>query len=290
MRLQLIDAAGIIPTVSLSALETGTQGWQAQPGALGFGAPERQAGWSEKLGSGATRTQRRYSRRQVDIQLYCYTSSAASLDTFYSQLLAMSSADTVILRATEEDATPVTSWDLICENMSGAGFSYGVDTDGRTIIKTMISLEAGNPFWRATTETVLTYTIPAGATAVNVNSVTLAGQVAPQVRWEWAINGSGSLTRVSATTSMGKSYSYGPAYNNLPAGTTTVSHGETSAQGIVAGAWQDLNAYAEITPGFWATVPVYRTGTFLLSANRTTNSSTTVSVYLRYHQLRLGVV
>lgn len=148
MPIQTLTLEGSGVTLNLDALLTGQDGAQAVAGITGFGLPPVSVLWSEGVGDGARYRGRRVLPRDIDLPLTFTSASRAALKAFIRDLSIVLSGE-AILRVTEGSA----SRSVKVVRTGGGDVVQGEDSDGRTWLKTVVTLRAGSPFWESS-ETV----------------------------------------------------------------------------------------------------------------------------------------
>lgn len=121
------------------------RGIQVLSGVTGFGLPPVQVRWLEGAGDGAVYRGRRVLPRDIDLPLLVLGRDRSDLTELWSRL-ARALDGKCKLRLIEDDGT---SWYCEVYRVGGGQYAYGVDTDGETEIRTVITVRAGNPFWIA---------------------------------------------------------------------------------------------------------------------------------------------
>lgn len=285
MQLSLSSAAG---TIDLAALEKGaSHGFQAQPGAMGFGAPERTIGWSERLGDGANVTQRRVMRRRLDVPIEILTDYAsnprAQLKSYHDLMLRIL-AGPCKLNAYLPDENKTFSLD--CEPTNGGQATFGEDTDGKTFFSTVLVLEAADPYWKNTTPVTETYTF---STSTKAFSLSLPGNAPTPIKFT-IDSGANFLNSCGYTDSAGNGVFYsftqfgtGPSHgfvHDVEAGVTKIVNGEVTTVGFT----RDLSRV-----GGFKRYPGGSVQSFTFAVN-TVSPSVSRTVTASYAERRLGLL
>ena len=185
-KLELISSDDLIDLNEI--FDTG-HGIQALAGVTGFGSPEKTLQWSSGAGNGAKLRSVRVESRVLDLPIRVGGGQGHSdLKILVSRLFA-ALAETCILRFIEDDGE---IWTLEVDHAGGGDYNYGKDVLPVTgVLRTIITLEAGDPFWRRVTGQTQAIAKPFGAV-----SITNAGDApTPAV---WTITGPGINLRLTS--------------------------------------------------------------------------------------------
>lgn len=129
----------------LDSVLKGDRGVQVLAGVTGFGLPPVQVRWLEGAGDGATYRGRRVLPRDIDLPLLILGQNRADLSDIWTRF-ALMMAGKCKLRLIEDDGS---SWWTYVYRVGGGDYTYGVDTDGETEIRTVVTLRAPDPFFTA---------------------------------------------------------------------------------------------------------------------------------------------
>ncbi|MEU8327306.1 phage tail family protein [Micromonospora sp. NPDC048839] len=128
-------------------------GVQALSGVTGLGLPAVQTQWQEGAGDGGLFRGKRVPPRDIDIPIYVAGWHRSDLKARLSRLAVML-ANPCTLRLVEDDGS---DWSTDVVRVGGGQYTYGVDTNGETDLRTVITLRAGDPYWtysRATSKRI----------------------------------------------------------------------------------------------------------------------------------------
>ncbi|UZJ23718.1 phage tail family protein [Rhodococcus antarcticus] len=140
MRLQLESATDVL---SLDGINKDGYGVQALPGATGLGLPPVQGQWLEGAGDGAVYRGKRNLSRTIDLPFAIQARDRLDLQAWLRRLSLML-AQPCTLRLVEDDNS---SWFTEVVRVGGGDYSYGDDTIGEDEFYSVITFQAGDPFW-----------------------------------------------------------------------------------------------------------------------------------------------
>lgn len=120
-------------------------GVEALAGITGLGLPPVQLQWSEGAGDGATFRGRRVLKRPIDVPLHFLARTPQELREQVSKWTRLT-ADP--MRIWFVDGANE-AWYADVHRAGGGDYAYGIDTTGDLEMTTVVTLEAGDPFWTA---------------------------------------------------------------------------------------------------------------------------------------------
>lgn len=126
-------------------IDSSSFGYRIGLGIRGTGLPEVSTQWFEGAGDGATFRGGRILPRVMDIPITVYGANREQVRERMShvgKVLALSAGDIRIKADLDGD-----SWYTDVRRMGGGDWSWDQDTDGKTFVKTVITVQAGNPYW-----------------------------------------------------------------------------------------------------------------------------------------------
>lgn len=142
VHLELVSEYG---TISLDEVFNLGKGVEALSGVTGFGLPPVDAQYQSGAGDGAQFRYLRYKERDIDIPFYLAGDDREELKEIHRDLMrALTSRYPCTLRFVDG----AESWVLDVKRVGGGDYIYGKDTTGDTDLKTIITVRAGDPFWR----------------------------------------------------------------------------------------------------------------------------------------------
>ena len=123
-----------------------TGGITALEGLAGFGLPATSVQWFEGAGDGSSYRGARQQNRAITLPIMVSGPDRQAVREAFSRLATVLSPEfaPARLRFTEPDGD---AWVLAVVRTGGGDFSWGVDTDGDTYLQTVLTLEAGDPYW-----------------------------------------------------------------------------------------------------------------------------------------------
>jgi hypothetical protein len=121
------------------------RGVQVLAGVTGLGLPPVQVRWLEGAGDGAVYRGRRVLPRDIDLPIAVIGTDRNDLRQLWSRFASILDGRCK-LRMVEDDGT---SWWVYVYRVGGGDYAYGVDTDGETEIRTVVTVRAPNPYWTA---------------------------------------------------------------------------------------------------------------------------------------------
>lgn len=154
IRVTLENANG---TLDLDQISKDGAGVQAVTGATGFGLPDLTYQWNQGAGDGAVARWRRTEPRQMDIPVHIYEADRASLKNSVADVMRVVTYQCT-MKVWEEQLNPdgsVASSDYVwcpVDLVGGGTYTYGTDTSGGTEWNSILSFEAGDPYWHHSTE------------------------------------------------------------------------------------------------------------------------------------------
>lgn len=134
------DVYGIM---DLGSVSSNGNGVEALSGVTGLGLPPVELQWNVGAGDGSTYRGRRVSNRVIDIPLFITEANRENLKETISRLSLMLSQPCV-LRFIEDDGS---SWYTTVHRSGGGSWTYGDDTVGLGDLLTIITVEAGDPYF-----------------------------------------------------------------------------------------------------------------------------------------------
>lgn len=144
--LHLIAADG--ERIELTNYDAGEPGILVLSGVTGVGMPKVDTRWLEGAGHGALYRGTRVQPRDIDLPLYVDGRTRAGLKEQMKRL-SLALAGPVRLEWTDDDET----WILEdCVRVGGGEYTYGTHTDGERDLLVIVTLRAGQPFWRRSTK------------------------------------------------------------------------------------------------------------------------------------------
>ena len=123
----------------------GSTGVQAKLALRGTGLPPVSGEWFEGAGDGATFRGGRNLARVLDLPIKVYASDRSGVREKLSQIgriFDLRAGDVRLQVALDTD-----EWFIDVRRTGGGDWSWDVDTDGLTFVKTIITVQAGDPFW-----------------------------------------------------------------------------------------------------------------------------------------------
>ena len=127
------------------ATDDGT-GVRAGLGVRGFGMPPVATQWFEGAGDGATYRGARVLPRVVDLPIRIYGANRAAVwdrMSLVARIFAPLAGDVrLTARLDGED------WYINVRRTGGGDWAWDEDTDGETFLKTVITVQAGDPYWQ----------------------------------------------------------------------------------------------------------------------------------------------
>lgn len=125
----------------------GRTGIQAKAALRGTGLPPVSSEWFEGAGDGASFRGGRYLPRVMDVPIKVYGIDRAAVSDrlrLIGRIFDLASGP--VRLAVELDGTP---WYVDVRRTGGGDWNWDSDTDGRTFVKTILTVQAGDPFWIA---------------------------------------------------------------------------------------------------------------------------------------------
>ncbi len=120
-------------------------GFNALVGVTGLGLPPALLQYIEGAGDGAYFRGERIQPRDIDIPIYLRSPDRFTLKNQHARLNKMFTSP-MVLKFVEDDG----SWYQLDVRRAGGGtYIYGQDTVGERELRTVVTLRAGDPFWRA---------------------------------------------------------------------------------------------------------------------------------------------
>jgi hypothetical protein len=142
VHLELVSEYG---TISLDSVFNLGKGVEALSGATGFGLPPVDAQYTSGAGDGSQFRYLRYRERDIDIPFYLKGDNRDELKQIHRDVVrALTSRQTCTLRFVDDTE----SWVLDVKRVGGGDYIYGKDTTGDEDLTTIITVRAGDPFWR----------------------------------------------------------------------------------------------------------------------------------------------
>lgn len=142
VHLELVSEYG---TINLDDVFNLGEGVEVLSGVTGFGLPPVDAQYDSGAGDGARFRYLRYKERDIDIPFYLLGEDREALKIIHRDLMrALTSKYPCTLRFVDG----AESWVLDVKRVGGGDYTYGKDTTGDTDLTTIITVRAGDPFWR----------------------------------------------------------------------------------------------------------------------------------------------
>jgi hypothetical protein len=185
----------LVPTngeasIDLDEVSVKGSGLEATAGAGGFGLPPVAAQYDEKAGHGSTYRGTRVLARDIDLPIYATEANRASLKSTMSRLArALADPCQLVFHDGSE------KWSLLVTRVGGGAYSYGEDTNGEYELVTVITLRAGDPFWKRDTPVTLTRT----ASTVSGTPLTIVADTEAEAFPDIRLNGPGRNWRLRRT-------------------------------------------------------------------------------------------
>ena len=250
---------------------------------IGTGMPPVSVQWFEGAGDGASYRGARILPRTMDLPLSFYGANREEIWALYSHLAVVfdSSNNNLVRIKMQLDGE---TWYTDVVRTGGGDFSWSGDTDGRTFLRTVLTVQAGDPYWTREDATALVIS-PGGlgrgliktaplsnlelSTTNSLGAVTFQNPGDVGVYPEWTLNG--PFTEFTLTSPLGETLTW----------TGVVDAGETIFINSEAGTVTDhtgANRYAGLgaVPRFWRVPPGSSTGSVELVDPVAPGSSVTV--------------
>ncbi|QLF82705.1 minor tail protein [Microbacterium phage Cicada] len=149
MRALSIESAGG------SLLLDGTQGYAAKLGVRGTGMVGVSVQWAEGAGDGKSFRGGKTLARQFDMPVKIYADPDNWDDrelvrtryAKFAQIMSLRNAPVRVTLDLDAGSPSGDRWFADMVRVGGGGFDWATDTDGRSYIKTTVTLEAGDPYW-----------------------------------------------------------------------------------------------------------------------------------------------
>lgn len=174
-------------TLRLDGMLSGIEATQVIEGLTGTGLPPVEVRWNEGAGDGAAYAGQRVLPRDIDIPLMITSDTAQGLQDRLSELASFLDPrnGSTSLRYSV-DPEPMGNWLLMVRRVGGGTWTHTRDVvrmgDGEYWLELLVTLRAGDPFWRKTESTVLawngsssSWNIPVGGDAATWPIWTLTG-------------------------------------------------------------------------------------------------------------------
>lgn len=132
-------------TSSAGTLTSGQHGFKIGMAVRGTGLPDLSTQWFEGAGDGATFRGGRVLSRTIDLPVTITGETREIVRERISKLgniFAFASGDVRLSFELDGDV-----WFTDVRRTGGGDWSWADDTDGKTFVKTVITVQAGNPFW-----------------------------------------------------------------------------------------------------------------------------------------------
>lgn len=111
----------------------------------GFGMPPVANQWFEGAGDGASFRGARVLPRVLDLELKLYARSRAEIEAMISKIARLFDPRRGPVRLVAE--IDGADWFVDVRREGGGDWEQGVDTDGQTFLKTIVTVKAGDPYW-----------------------------------------------------------------------------------------------------------------------------------------------
>lgn len=121
-------------------------GVQVLAGVTGLGLPPVTGQWIEGAGDGAKFAGNRVPPRQIDLPINIYNSDRAGM-TKALHALVLQLTEGCQLRIQDDDGT---IWTTDIQFAGGGDYTYGTDTIGNNEMSTVITVQAGDPYFTST--------------------------------------------------------------------------------------------------------------------------------------------
>ena len=132
-------------------------GVKAQLAVRGTGLPSVNTQWFEGVGDGATYRGARVLPRVIDVPVKVVGSSRDEILNRMSTLARILAPESGLVRFTLSLGN--TSWYLDVVRTGGGDWAWDADTDGTTYVKTVFTLQAGDPYWTRVDESSLSISL-----------------------------------------------------------------------------------------------------------------------------------
>lgn len=178
----------VVGRISLDGYVEEETGFQAVAGLTGMGLPSVDTRWVDSASDGAIFRHSRARSRFLDVPLWLHAPDRAGLKDLVSTFSSALSGP-ITLRWVDGSRTYM----LDCRHVGGGDIVYGADTTGETDLRTIVTLQAGDPYWRDAAS--ITRNLDPG-----VNTVVNLGTAPTPIQWTLK----GPLTAFSATSPEGR--------------------------------------------------------------------------------------
>jgi len=253
--------------LDLDSISHSGYGYEVLSGVSGLGMASRNVQWVEGAGDGARYRGKRVNSRSIDIPLHVLGVDRTHLLQLVAALELML-AEPFTLYFVEDNGT---EW--YCDVVFTGGFNpvYGTDTIGNVDLTTVITVQAGDPYWTSAVRASKSIKITAGAGNLLSNLVALpvsSGSVIGSITLEntgtapayptWEVYGPGDT--FTAISPKGETLKWNGS----------LADGEILTLDAIKGTVTDqdgVNRYAELdtAPRFWSVTPGVKTVTASLS-------------------------
>ncbi|MFF3249740.1 phage tail family protein [Actinacidiphila glaucinigra] len=139
-------------TIDLNEIAEKGVGFQAKSGLTGLGLPPVSVQWLEGAGDGAVYRATRVQSRGIDIPIDILAMNRADLDAKLSRLALMLAGGCTLVLLNEDGRR----WSTEVHRVGGGEYAYGSDTVGEREFQTVITFQAGDPYWTSSEQQLRT--------------------------------------------------------------------------------------------------------------------------------------